>query len=32
MDGHVFDPARLPDYVAGFAVKSALAFVSVDEV
>ena len=26
MDGHVFDPAELPDYVASFAVKSALPF------
>ncbi|MGR9344650.1 CmpA/NrtA family ABC transporter substrate-binding protein [Rhizobium leguminosarum] len=31
MDGHVFDPARLPDYVAGFPVKSALPFMSDDE-
>ncbi|MGZ2429623.1 CmpA/NrtA family ABC transporter substrate-binding protein [Rhizobium redzepovicii] len=28
MDGHVFDPAELPDYVASFAVKSALPFAS----
>ncbi|WP_190237614.1 CmpA/NrtA family ABC transporter substrate-binding protein [Rhizobium sp. R634] len=28
MDGHVFDPTRLPDYVAGFAVRSALPFAS----
>nr|WP_222858611.1 CmpA/NrtA family ABC transporter substrate-binding protein [Rhizobium mesosinicum] len=27
MDGHVFDPSKLPDYIAGFAVKSALPFV-----
>ncbi|MBX4972516.1 ABC transporter substrate-binding protein [Rhizobium lentis] len=26
MDGHVFDPAELPAYVAGFAVRSALPF------
>ncbi|WP_197486834.1 CmpA/NrtA family ABC transporter substrate-binding protein [Rhizobium bangladeshense] len=26
MDGHVFDPTELPDYVARFAVKSALPF------
>ncbi|RSB81167.1 ABC transporter substrate-binding protein [Rhizobium pisi] len=26
MDGHVFDPTALPDYVAGFAVRSALPF------
>ncbi|MFB2601559.1 ABC transporter substrate-binding protein, partial [Rhizobium phaseoli] len=28
MDGHVFDPTELPDYVASFAVKSALPFAS----
>jgi NitT/TauT family transport system ATP-binding protein len=27
MDGHVFDPSKLPDYIAGFAVKSALPFI-----
>ncbi len=26
MDGHVFDPSKLPDYIAGFAVRSALPF------
>ncbi|WP_132655449.1 MULTISPECIES: CmpA/NrtA family ABC transporter substrate-binding protein [unclassified Rhizobium] len=24
MDGHIFDPSKLPDYIAGFTVKSAL--------
>ncbi|MBB3657765.1 NitT/TauT family transport system ATP-binding protein [Rhizobium sp. BK650] len=28
VDGHVFDPSKLPDYIAGFAVKSALPFVA----
>ncbi|WP_208605650.1 CmpA/NrtA family ABC transporter substrate-binding protein [Rhizobium aegyptiacum] len=28
MDGKVFDPAELPDYIAGFAVRSALPFIS----
>jgi NitT/TauT family transport system ATP-binding protein len=27
MDGHVFDPSKLPDYIAGFAVKSTLPFI-----
>ncbi|MBB3443569.1 NitT/TauT family transport system ATP-binding protein [Rhizobium sp. BK379] len=31
MDGHVFDPSKLPDYVAGFAVKSVLPFASSSE-
>ena len=28
MDGHVFDPSKLPDYIAGFAVKSGLPFIA----
>ncbi|WP_183734177.1 CmpA/NrtA family ABC transporter substrate-binding protein [Rhizobium sp. BK275] len=27
MDGHVFDPSKLPDYIAGFEVKSDLPFI-----